>query len=116
MVKIESKISGNKIYRTKKVPHNTGKFKTPLPLTAACGDMEGEINLLWEPVAGAKAYVVQLSRGLKEPVRWKQEDVITKCSYTVSKLKSGINYWFRVAAAGYSGQGCWSKEVQKKAP
>jgi len=89
---------------------------SPLSLTAMSGDSNGEIDLIWEPVYGARSYVVQRSIKITEPGRWTQEDIITKSSYTVSKLKSGQKYWFRVAAVGSSGQGPWSEPVQKKVP
>ena len=87
-----------------------------LALAAASGDMNGEVNLLWEPVSGARTYVIQKSLDSNNPTRWIQEDIITKSWYTVSKLKSGRKYWFRVAAIGSKGQGPWSEPVQKKAP
>ncbi len=85
-------------------------------LAAASGDLDGEVNLLWEPVRGARTYVIQKSQDSKNPSRWIQEDIVTKSSCTVSKLKSGRKYWFRVAAIGSNGQGPWSEPVQKKAP
>ena len=89
---------------------------SPQSLTATSGDSSGEIDIIWEPVYGARSYVVQRSIKITEPGRWTQEDIITKSSYTVSKLKSGQKYWFRVAAVGSSGQGPWSEPVQKKVP
>lgn len=92
------------------------KRESSFTLAAASGDMDGEINLLWEPVSWARSYVIQKSMDTKSPSRWIQEDIITKSSYTVSKLKSGKKYWFRAAAIGSNGQGPWSEPVQKKAP
>lgn len=89
---------------------------TPLSLSATSGDNNGEIDLIWEPVFGAKTYVIQRSTRSAEPGRWTQEDIITKSSYTISKLRSGQKYWFRVAAVSSNGQGPWSEPVQKKAP
>ena len=88
----------------------------PLLLTATSGDAGGEIDLTWEPVAGANNYLIQKCINLKKPVKWSYEDVVTKSSYTVSKLRSGRKYWFRVAAVCSKGQGVWSHPVQKKAP
>ena len=88
----------------------------PLSLTATSGDIEGEIDLAWEPVSGAHTYIIQKSSDVKEPVKWVFEDVVTRSSYTITKLKSKHIYWFRVAAVGASGQSNWSNSVQKKAP
>ncbi len=90
--------------------------KTLLKIAAASGEMNGEINLLWEPVSGARTYVIQKSLDSKNPLRWLQEDIITRSHCTVSKLKSGKKYWFRVAPVNSNGQGPWSEPVQKKAP
>jgi hypothetical protein len=80
---------------------------TPHAVSATSGDSNGEIDLAWEPVRGAKAYIVQRSIKSSEPGRWIQEDIITKSGrYTVSKLKSGQKYWFRCGCAGLaSGHG-----------
>ncbi len=85
-------------------------------LSATSGDTEGEIDLTWEPSPSANSYLVQKCSDLKNPVKWVNEDVVTKSSYTVSKLKSGRKYWFRVSAISRRGQGPWSNCVVKKAP
>jgi hypothetical protein len=89
---------------------------SPENLTATAGDLDGEIDLIWEPVEKANSYIIQCSRSDKGPGEWIQEDVVSKSSHTVSRLKSGRNYWFRVAAAGSKGQGLWCKPVNKKVP
>ncbi len=95
---------------------NRNSIAAPDSVSATSGDSGGEIHLAWEPVRGAKSYIVQRSIKSSEPGRWIQEDIITKSSYTVSKLKSGQKYWFRVACVSSSGQGPWSEPVLKKAP
>ncbi len=93
-----------------------GGLSAPVLLAATSGDIDGEIDLVWEPVDGSSSYVVQVSRSRIKPSGWIQEDVVTKSSYTVSKLKSGYQYWFRVSAVTSKGQGPWSEPVSKKAP
>jgi hypothetical protein len=88
----------------------------PKSLTATSGDNEGEIDLVWEPVKKAHTYVVQKCRSSKSHNRWENEDIVAKSSYTVTNLKRGQKYLFRVAAIGQKGQGAWSEPVQKKAP
>lgn len=88
----------------------------PQLLNATSGDTNGEIDLTWEPVTGAFTYVVQKCHYAKKPVRWTHIDIVAKSSFTVTKLKTGHKYWFRVAAVGRKGQGQWSCPVQKKAP
>jgi len=83
---------------------------------ATAGDLKGEIDLFWEPVRGANTYVIQRSSARKENIRWNQVDIVDKSSYTVTGLKTGCKYWFRVAPVSSKGQGLWSTPVQKKAP
>jgi len=89
---------------------------SPLLLTATSGDSQGEIDLVWEPVKTADVYVIQISSGRVKPTKWKYEDIISESSYTVSKLRSGHKYWFRVAAVCSEIKGPWSNPVWKKAP
>ena len=85
----------------------------PEYLSAARGDTIGEINLHWDPVEGAKYYIIQASSGKN---KWKEIDIISRSIYTASHLKSGKEYSFRIAAVSSGGQGEWSKEVAKKSP
>ena len=89
---------------------------SPMGLTATSGDLNGEIDLVWEPVKGANVYVIQISRFNKGPDSWKQVDVISESSYTISRLKSGQKFRFRVSAASSGGQSQWSDSVIKKVP
>lgn len=96
--------------------NDESRGNSSLFLTATSGDTEGEIDLSWEPAKGASTYLVQKSSESKDPARWVNEDIVARSSYTVTKLKSGRKYWFRVAAVGQKGESCWSNFVQKKAP
>ena len=104
-------IIGKKDFRT-----NENLTRPPLLLTATSGDLNGEIDLSWEPVRNVNTYVVQKSLSAGKPLKWKYEDVITKSSYTVSNLRSKHSYWFRVAAITSEGRTIWSTPVKKKAP
>ncbi len=88
----------------------------PLTVFAVAGDLKGEIDLFWEPIRSANTYVIQRSSARKEHIRWNQVDIIDKSSYTVTGLKTGHKYWFRVAPVSSKGQGLWSTPVQKKVP
>jgi hypothetical protein len=99
-----------------KLTNRKSAVSAPVGLTATSGDLEGEIDLAWEPVHGANAYVIQVKKSVRRQVSWLQEDVVTRSSHTMSRLKSGHEYWFRIAAAGPKGQSRWSEPVRKKAP
>ncbi len=106
----------NQPSKDKRISGNDTKNISPIFLTATSGDTEGEIDLTWEPAKGASTYLVQKSSDSGNPVKWINEDIAAKSSYTVTKLKSGRKYWFRVAAVKPKGQSIWSNHVQKKAP
>ncbi|RPI16193.1 MAG: fibronectin type III domain-containing protein [Ignavibacteriae bacterium] len=90
-------------------------FVIPNFIAATKGDLDGEIDLTWEPVPNAYIYVIQMSFDNKRNSKWEQVDIIDKSSYTINKLKSGKKYKFRVAAVNSKGQGPWSEEVSKSA-
>lgn len=84
----------------------------PVMLTATSGDEIGEIDLQWEPVRGARYYIVQVRTATHET--WAHSDIANKSSCTVSGLRRGYNYFFRVAAVDANGQGDWSRITMKK--
>lgn len=86
----------------------------PALLTAVIGNLNGEIDLDWKPVRGATTYIIQSSSRIIKNPSWKYVDVVTKSRHTVTNLKHGKTYWFRVAAVGSKGQGTWSQPVNKK--
>ena len=89
---------------------------TPIALSATEGDHEGEIDLSWDTVKGAKSYVIERSPDPPTATSWVHEAVSSKSSATVSGLVSGTRYWFRVAAVMSSGQSGWSDPATKIAP
>jgi len=84
--------------------------ETVSKITAEAGGLDGEIDLRWKPVRGAERYIIQSSAGKK----WREIDIVTKSVYTVTGLKSGREYSFRVAAVGLGGSSGWSESVMKK--
>jgi len=85
-------------------------------IAATKGDLDGEVDITWEPVKGAYTYIIQKRNEKNRNAKWEQVDIIDRSSYTISKLKSGKKYRFRVAAVNSKGQGPWSETVNKTAP
>lgn len=86
----------------------------PVPdFTATSGDHDGEIDLSWNRVRGARSYLIEQS---PDGQAWKSAGVSTKSSFTVAGLTSGARMWFRVAAIGAAGQGPWSDPASKVVP
>jgi len=88
----------------------------PQALTATAGDRDGEIDLSWDPVSGARSYVIEQSGDPATPTTWAHAGVGTRSSFTASSLASGTRYWFRVAAVNSNGQSGWSDPAMKIAP
>jgi fibronectin type III domain protein len=88
----------------------------PHGVTATAGDHDGEIDLSWDTVAGAKSYIVEKSGDPSTPTTWSHAGVSTRSSYTANGLTSGTRYWFRVAAVNNNGQSGWSDPAMKIAP
>lgn len=88
----------------------------PQALSAGAGKHDSEIDLSWDPVSGAKSYIIEMSLDPPTATSWTHAGVSTKASKTISGLISGTRYWFRVAAVGSSGQSGWSDPATKIAP
>ncbi len=88
----------------------------PANLSATAGDRDGEIDLAWEAVSGAKSYVIERSPDPLTATSWAHYGVSTRSSQTVDGLTSGTRYWFRVAAINSWGQSGWSDPALKLAP
>lgn len=94
----------------------TDSPRQPQGLTATAGDHDGEIDLSWDTVSGAKSYVIEQSGDPVTPTTWAHGGVSTRSFYTTNQLTSGARYWFRVAAVNNNGQSGWSDPAMKIAP
>jgi hypothetical protein len=98
--------------------YKKGKLKkiihmlSPGSPSATIGELEGEIDLQWDSVKGAKCYVIELSNS--KNTGWKQLDIVSVSRHTATDLKSKILYSFRIAAVYGNQQGPWSNIVSKK--
>ena len=88
----------------------------PQGLTATAGDHDGEIDLSWDTVAGAKSYVIEKSSDPATATTRSHAGVSTRSTFAVQGLTSGTRYWFRVAAINSNGQSGWSDPAIKIAP
>ena len=88
----------------------------PHAVTPTAGDRDGEIDLSWDMVTGAKSYVIDKSADPVTAASWSHAGVSTKSNYTAQGLTSGTRYWFRTAAVNNSGQSGWSDPATKIAP
>jgi hypothetical protein len=83
----------------------------PTGLTAVSG--KKRVTLSWNPVAGATTYVVKRSATSGGPYSIVATGV-TATTFTNSGLKSGVTYYFVVAAVNAAGEGPHSNQVSAK--
>jgi len=88
----------------------------PETLTATTGNHDGEIELSWDAVRGARSYVVERATDPQAATAWTQAGVSPRSSLIVEGLDSGKRYYFRVAAVTLNGQSPWSNHAVKVAP
>ncbi|MEI7595317.1 MAG: fibronectin type III domain-containing protein [Bacteroidota bacterium] len=102
----------------KNTPTQTLDISTPSNFVATHGDNEGEIDLHWDSVKGAKSYTIEIANpesGNLNVAEFKHLLISTKSTASVKNLKPGTRYYFRVAAVGASGQSAWSELAAKVA-
>lgn len=88
----------------------------PEALTATTGNEEGEVELSWDAVRGARSYVVERTKDPQAASAWTQAGVSPRSSLVLEGLDSGTRYYFRVAAVTLNGQSPWSNQAVKVAP
>jgi hypothetical protein len=101
---------------TKALPSTPTLPNVPQGLTAATGDHDGVLFLSWKPVTNAKSYVIESSTDPATLTSWEHAAIATSATKTITNLKSGTRFWFRVAAVGAGGQSGWSEHATKTAP
>ena len=95
-------------YSVKAAPAPVGQLAAPAHLSATMGDLEGECDLVWNPVRGAASYFIQAADAGAGPWSAANNTTPTKSKATVGGYAGGSRHWFRVAALGTAGQGPWS--------
>lgn len=94
---------------------STSTVTMPTALSTSEGSHEGEVNLKWDKVKGAKSYVIERATDPQVATSWVHAAVSLKASATIRGLTSGTRYWFRVAAVTTGGQSGWSDPATRLA-
>ena len=95
---------------------STASPTLPSALEASAGDHEGEADLSWDSVSGARSYIIERSPDPPTATSWAHAGVSTKARATIGGLTPGTRYWFRVAAVSTGGQSGWSDPATCIAP
>lgn len=87
-------------------------------LTITAGDDEGELDLAWDPVRGAKSYQIQISPDPITPTSWTDVAPAGKSRKSLSGLERGARMWVRVRAIApkEENNGAWSDPAVKTVP
>lgn len=93
---------------------DTGGTDFPGSVYAATGSLKGEILLQWDAVREANKYIIQISKKNRVSEAGQQFDFVKDPIYSITGLKPGKEYSFRVAAVYSNGLGKWSSAVTKK--
>lgn len=95
-------------------PTPVGPLPAPANLQSFTGDIEGTIFLQWERVPRRDYYKVECGPGANGP--WSQIYGGKKSRTTCENLTPGVEYYFRVQAAGGTTEyGPWSDITRKRA-
>ena len=102
---------------TRRAPRSTPAVPpAPTGLLATAGDHDGQIDLQWDKVRGARSYVVEQSPDPPTATSWTNSTTVVNTEAAITGLTAGQKYWFRVAAIGPKGQSGWSDPATKMAP
>lgn len=80
------------------------------------GSGDGEVIATWNPLKGARSYVVELSTDVSNPDAWMYQSTTTKAKVVLQGLESGKRIWLRVAAVNAAGKGAYSDPATKTVP
>lgn len=101
-------------FQVRAAPSAPKPVTAPGNLRATNGDLEGEIDLMWDPVKGAGSYIVDC-REQTDGATWQNVKTVKQSRVTLTGLTPGKLYAFRVRAIGPLGEGPWSDEAVKRA-
>jgi|SRR3990172_307303 len=103
---------------------HVGKPSKVENLSVTLGDVSGDADLQWDPIAKVKCYKIQFAEiegypanaaaeSLKEQANWKPftPNISTKSKVAATGLTPGKFILFRVAAFNAAGTGAWSNPV-----
>ena len=95
-------------------PTPAAPLGAPQNLRATAGDMEAQIDLMWDALKGSSSNVVQYRQ--QGTPAWLQAGIVSQSRFTVTGLTPGVLYEFQVHGVGKDGEGPFSDIAVKRAP
>ena len=93
---------------------NKASYANPISgLTAAAGELTGEVILGWNAVKNASGYTVEIGNE-KENEQWEQVDFVKNPKCIITGLTPGNSYMFKVSSVCTSGSGRLSGRINIK--
>lgn len=93
-----------------------GKLPATKKILLVEGLNYGEVSATWDPVKGARSYVVEMSTDINNPDAWEYQTTTTKGKVVLSGLESGKRIWIRVAPVNSAGPGAYCDPATKTVP
>ena len=112
----EAKIKSSGMDVKSQAVHTKAILSKPTGLAATVGDKDGEIDLHWDAIKGAKSYRIEICLNPLNTNTWGQTKTSTKSKMVILGLTTGLGYWFRVCAVNTNGESAWSDPAFKTAP
>jgi hypothetical protein len=92
------------------------KLDPPAKFEASQGAIQGQVDMRWKKVRGARMYIVYICDG--DPANggtWKNAGMSSRGRFTATGLVTDKAYAFRTSAVGVIGEGPVSETVTAKA-
>jgi hypothetical protein len=100
----------------KATPAPIGVPNMPSNLSLTASDADGQLDVHWDRVRGAKSYEIQTSPDPITLTSWQNRSSVTKSAAILAGLTSGTKVWVHIRAIGASGPGAWSDPATKVVP
>lgn len=85
----------------------------PTRVMVETNEKPGYSDLTWDPVYGAKSYVIQSTATPNDPESWAYSFSCTASKAEVNGAEVGKPHWYRVEAVNAKGQSPWSEAAAR---
>lgn len=110
------KVAVSSGFELAKRPETLDKLDAPAKFEALQGTIQGQVDMRWKRVRGARMYIVYMCEGdPTSSATWKNIGMSSRGRFTATSLTTDKAYSFRTSAVGVIGEGPVSETVTAKA-